>query len=83
MYPAKLYPALDPAGCWFLTSYLNAGSGVFQSDKATVKEAIQAFLEIRQNWSLSTLPVETRSELDTICIKRWKMFSEGLMGSLT
>ena len=56
---------------------------IIQSDKATVKEVIQAFLEIRQNWSLSTLPVETRSELETIFIKRWKMFSEGLMGNLT
>ena len=54
-----------------------------QSDKSTVKEVIQVFLEIRQNWSLSTLPVETRSELETIFIKRWKIFSEGLMGNLT
>ena len=54
-----------------------------QSDKANFKEVIQAFLEIRQNWSLSTLPVETRSELETIFVKIWKMFSEGLMGNLT
>ena len=56
---------------------------IIQCDKATVKEVIQAFLKIRQNWSLSTLPVETRSELETIFMKRWKMFSEGLMGNLT
>ena len=55
---------------------------IIQSDKATVKEVIQAFLEFRQNWSLSALPVETRSELETIFIKRWKMFPKGLMGNL-
>ena len=54
-----------------------------QSDKATVKEVILVFLEIRENWSLSTLPVETRSELETIFIKSWKIFSEWLMGNLT
>ena len=30
MYPAKLDPALDPADCWILSSYLNAGSSVFR-----------------------------------------------------
>ena len=56
---------------------------IIQSDKATVKEVIQAFLENRQNWSQSNLLVETRSELETIFIKGWKIFSEGLMGNLT
>ena len=56
---------------------------IIQSDKATVNEVIQAFLEIRQNWSLFTLPVETRCELEIIFINRWKMFSERLMENLT
>ena len=30
MYLAKLDPALDPADCWILSSYLNAGSSVFR-----------------------------------------------------
>ena len=53
---------------------------IIQSDTSSVKDVIQAFLEIRGNWS--TLLSEKHSELEKIFIKGWKIVSEGLMGML-
>ena len=49
MYPAKLDPALDPADCWILSSYVNAGSSVFRNTMNYMPKITKYVSKIVQN----------------------------------
>ena len=49
MYPAKLDPALDPADCWILSSYLNAGSSAFRKTMNYMPKITEYVCKIVQN----------------------------------
>ena len=49
MYPAKLDPALDPAHCWILSSYLNAGCSVFRKTMNYMPKITEYVSKIVQN----------------------------------
>ena len=49
MYPSKLDPALDPADCWILASYLNAGSSVFRKTMNYMPKITEYVSKIVQN----------------------------------